>query len=457
MTTPNVKCPCCNNPWAAATGDFFAKFCTDCQEGKGLSRSNMDLDVAPKSNFYLYANGNWLKQNPIPSGYPSWNSFLTLHVQSQENLKEILTELAESKEQSEDERKVSVFYKAAMDEETIEQVGLEPLQGLLDHCQATVDAMQDKAALAQNLGVLALKYAVSPFISIGVSPDKMNSEHSIAQISQGGIGLPDRDYYFDEDKEDKREAYKKCIAKMLTLLENVNATEATEENIALADKIYELEKTLAESHMTRTENRDPHATYNKMSISALTDIGKEAFDFAAYFLGATGKSTEELGDINVRNTKAVEKAAEVASNVDKDTLLGYLRWNVAVSSAPYLCKAFVDEHFNFFEKTLSGTQEIKPRWKRAMAFTESALGEALGKLYCAKHFDESSKQIALDIVEKVRQALEDRLKEVEWIKADTTREAALQKMAKFRVKIGCVHYGASGRMYKHCHSYIQFN
>jgi putative endopeptidase len=440
MTPHNVKCPCCSNPWSAATGDFFAKFCTDCetqeQQGNGLSRSNMDFDAHPKENFYLYANGNWLKKNPIPPGYPNWNSFLTLHVQSQENLRDILVELAKSNDLSDDERKVSAFYRTAMDEEAIEKIAAGPLEGLLQHCQTIVDSMEDKASLAKNLGTMAFQYGISPFISIGASPDKMNSDHSIAQISQGGIGLPDRDYYFDEDKEEKREAYKKCIAMMLTLLDDPHATEATDENAALAEKVYTLEHTLAESHMSRTDNRDPHATYNKMSISQLTANGNDAFDFAAYFLGATGKTVEGLGDINVRNTKAVEKAAEVASTVEPATLLAYLRWKVAASSAPYLSKAFVDAHFDFFENTLSGTKEIKPRWKRAMAFTESALGEALGKLYCAKYFDESSKHRALEIVEKVRQALEDRLKEVDWIKADSTRSEALKKMGMFRVKIG---------------------
>lgn len=397
----------------------------------------MNFDIHPKENFYLYANGKWLENNPIPSGYPNWNSFLALHVKSQENLKNILTELADAKQEiSEDEQKLSAFFKAAMDEETIERLGVEPLKDLLDHVQATIDSMSDKTRLAKNLGIIAFQYGISPFFSIGASPDKMNSEHSIAEVAQGGISLPDRDYYFDEDKEDKRQAYKKCIAWMLTLLDNVQAEESTDDNVALAEKVYNLERTLAEAHMTRTENRDPHETYNKMSIAELTSRCSDNFDFAAYFLGSTGKTVEQLSDINVRNTKAVEKAAEAASTVDSVTLQGYLRWKVVASSAPYLSKPFVDAHFDFFEKTLSGTQEIKPRWKRAMAFTESALGEALGKLYCAKYFDESSKDRALQIVEQVRQALEDRLKEVDWIKADSTRSQALKKMDRFRVKIG---------------------
>jgi putative endopeptidase len=438
--TDDVKCPCCSNPWAVATGDFFAKLCAECEDretpGVGLSRSNMDFDIHPKDNFYKYANGNWLKNNPIPSGYPSWTSFLALHVKSQETLKNILTELAESDDKADDERKLSAFFKAAMDEEAIENLGIEPLKEIMLLCQETADGLGDRSSFAMNLGTLAFKYGISPFFSIGVSPDKMDSEHSIAQLSQGGIGLPDRDYYFDEDKEDKRTAYRKCIAFMLTLFDDPNAQEASETNTALAQQIFEVETRLAESHMTLTENRDPHATYNKMSISELTARSSDAFDFAAYFRGATGKVAEDLGDINVQNIIAVENAAKLSSTVDSETLLGYLRWKALESSSPYLSKAFVDAHFDFYEKTLSGTQEIKPRWKRAMTFTETALGEALGKIYCAKCFDEASKERALEIVEKVRQALEERLKEVDWIKADSTRNEALKKMSKFRVKIG---------------------
>jgi putative endopeptidase len=441
----NIKCPCCNNPWATATGDFFARICQECEETstveKGLSRSNMDFSVHPRNDFYLYANGNWLKNNPIPAGYPNWNSFLTLHVKSQENLKQILEELASSEQVSEEQLKVSAFYKAAMNEDVIEQAGIVPLQPLLDECMKAVNAASadDKKGYANSLGNLAYKYSITPFFAVGVSPDKMDSDHSIAQLSQSGLGLPDRDYYFDDDKEEKRDAYKQSLAMFLTLLDDPTATEPTPQNVDLASKVYELEKSLAEAHMTRTENRDPHATYNKMTVDELMTLGETKFDFGSYFIAAAGpsKSTvEEVGDINVRNIKAIEKAVEVATSTDQETLSAYLKWNVVSSCAPYLSKAFVDQHFEFYEKTLMGTTEIKDRWKRAMSWTESALGEALGKLYCEKYFDESSKQQALDIVEQVRKALEDRLKEVDWIKAESTREQALKKMEKFRVKIG---------------------
>ena len=439
-----IKCPCCNNPWAAATGDMFAKICQECEEspettGKGLSRKNMDFDVHPKTNFYQYANGSWLKENPIPSGYPNWNSFLTLHVQSQENLKNLLEELAKSAT-TEDEKKVSLYYKTGMDEDSIESAGTKPLVAVLESCDQVAsyfdDAEGNQAKIAEGLGAMALKWGISSFVGIGVSPDNKNSDHSIAQLSQGGLGLPDRDYYFDDDKEQIREEYKKCIALMLTMSDDPDAKEATEANTELASQVYDLEAALAKEHMTRTENRDPHATYNKMTMTELCEKAPE-FDFPTYWKAVTGgKSVDEVGDINVRNVKAIECVAATIPKTSATTMRAYLRWRAIKSCAPYMNEAFVQAHFDFFEKTLSGTQELKPRWKRVMAFTESALGEALGKLYCAKYFDDTSKARALKIVEQVRQALEDRLKEVEWIKADSTREQALKKMERFRVKIG---------------------
>ena len=446
------KCPCCNNPWSmSGTADMFSQLCAMCEEQKtanddeplivpGLDPSNMDTSVSPSDYFYMNSNGGWIRNNPIPAGYPSWNSFLMLHVQSQERLKDMLQDLESKKAKggtlSEDEAKVANFYSAAMDEEAIEAAGTAPLQPLLDLCAAAADATASGGdALAASIGQLVAQYGMSAFFAIGVSPDNKNSDHNLCKVYQGGRGLPDRDYYFDEDKSPKRVAYKKHVALMLSLLDDRSATEPTAESIDAAESIFNLELKLAEAHMTKTENRDPNATYNPMTVAALTERCGNAFDFASYF-AAAAKSAEELGNINVRNTKALEKVAEVVSTVGKDVMHQYLRWHAVNKFAAYLSTSFVNADFNFYEKELAGTAEIKPRWKRAMAFTDSALGEVQGKLYCAKHFDESSKDHALKIVESVRQALEDRLKEVDWMTSDTTREEALKKMSRFRVKIG---------------------
>ena len=453
------NCECCNNPWAAATGDFFSKLCETCvEETKGEEKTlgnkfGVDRSIKPTDDFYLFANKKWMDENPIPAGYPSWNTFLHLHNLSQERLKDLLQDLnnkgadagagagagAGVEDANDDTKKLAAFYAAAMDEEKIEEAGTQPLQPLLGLCEKASNAASqgDRSALATCLGELILNYGISAFFSIGASPDNINSDHTITQVAQGGIGLPDRDYYFDEDKEDKRVAYKKHVAKMLTLLEDPAAENPSEISIMNAEKVYDVEERLAKIHMTKTENRDPETTYNKMSIPDFaTNICKDKFDFVSYFKAATGKTAEELGDINIRNTSALEHATDIVSNIDAEVLHLYLRFRSISSFANYMSKAFVMENFDFREKTLSGTSEIKPRWKRAMAFTESALGEALGQIYCAKYFDESCKEKALHIVESVRGALESRLKEVDWMKADSTREQALKKMNEFTVKIG---------------------
>ncbi|CAB9514330.1 Endothelin-converting enzyme-like 1 [Seminavis robusta] len=441
------KCPCCNNPWAAATGEFFAKLCEPCQEtnqkNEAISRENMDPNTLPSSNFFKYSNGTWLEKNPIPPEYPQWDTFVSLTAQSQENLKNLLEELRAKKTNgtcTEEEAKVAAFFDAAMDEDEIEKQGVKPLapiMALIDQAVAAQTSGQ-KEELAKTFGTLSMEYGLSVFFGIGVSPDNANTDHSLLEVCQGGIGLPDRDYYFDEDKQDKRDAYQKALALMLTLLlVDATATEPTEEMTLAAQKVYQVELKLAEKHMTRTENRDPHDTYNKMSVADfIQSTGDGSFDFGAFFAAATGKSVADLGDINIRNVEALKRVAQVVSEMEPETLGYYMKWRTVRSYSPYLPKAFVQAHFDFFQTTLAGTKEIKPRWKRAMAFTEGALGEALGKLYCAKYFDATSKERAVNIVEQVRQALEARLKEVDWMTADSTREQALKKMGRFGVKIG---------------------
>jgi putative endopeptidase len=431
----------------------MAQFCGVCEtktdDASSTIQFGVDSSISPANDFYLYANQKWIQDNPIPSGYPNWNTFLHLHTLSQERLKDLLQDLEKDKDTSskdttttttttnEDSKRLAAFYTAAMDEDAIEAAGLEPIQPLLDACHEAAQTVGNKSQLATHLGQLLKTYGISAFFSIGASPDNQNSDQSIAQVAQGGLGLPDRDYYFDDDKEDKRESYKKHLAKMLTLLQDPAATEPTDECVQKASQIYDLEEKLAKSHMTKTENRDPEATYNKMTIDDFAmNICKDGLDVAAYLQATTGKAVEELGEINIRNVQALEAATELLSTMEPQLMEDYLRWRSVKSCASYMSKAFVMESFDFNERILSGTDEIKPRWKRAMSFTESALGEALGQIYCAKYFDESCKEKALFIVEQVRMALEQRLREVDWMKSDSTREQALQKMNRFNVKIG---------------------
>ena len=318
--------------WQVATGAFFAKLCQTCEtesteEGEGvgvggLSRANMDFDVhprgefdsnvalyvrsmrricaidhhssllqpiispirkrrkknkrtiSPSDNFFLYSNGNWMRKNPIPSGYPSWNTFMSLRLKSQEDCKSILSELEgklmggaggtgggggaggdDDGDVTDEERKVALFYRAAMDEDAIEAAGTTPMMPLLELCEEAARCRD-----ASSLGRMALLYGVTPFFSIGAGPDKKDSDRSIAQVSQGGIRLPDRDYYFDEDKEEQRVAYKRTMALMLTLLADPTAIEPSDEAIDAAGRVYALEKSLAECElrMLRLDNCSRH-------------------------------------------------------------------------------------------------------------------------------------------------------------------------------------------------------
>jgi putative endopeptidase len=188
-----------------------------------------------------------MRNNPIPSGYPSWNSFMSLRLKSQEDCRKILSELEDKlggtdSDVSDEERKVALFYRAAMDEGAIEAAGTGPMRPLIELCEEAAKCRDDKVAYASCLGRMSMLYGVTPFFSIGAGPDKKDSDRSIAQVSQGGIRLPDRDYYFDEDKEGQRTAYRTTMALMLTLLADPTAIAPSDESIDAAERVYELEK-----------------------------------------------------------------------------------------------------------------------------------------------------------------------------------------------------------------------
>jgi len=432
-----TKCPCCANPWNVESADY-AMVCGPCKTTApkaGIDYDDFDEMVSPVENFYDFAIGGWRKKNPTPPEYPSWNCFTILHDLNQKRLKEMVDELGTKEGGSGTEKKVADYWASAMDEAAIEAAGIEPLKPLLD----AVSADEVKKDMTGVLAKLVLWGCGATPFSFYESPDKKQSEWSIAQIGQGGIGLPDRDYYFDEDKEDKRKLYKEHISATFMLIGAPYYTDKVAADAA-ADAVYEFEKAMAEVHMTRTDRRDPIATYNKMSVADLQAKSDEvsgggSIDFAKFFT-LSGKPADKIGDINVSTLNAVLQTTKQLKEASAETLSHYLRWNIVRAFMGFdLPKAFADLHFAFYDTALKGTKEQKPRWKRAMQQVEGVLGEALGKLYVAKYFSSESKSRALDVVERVRTALRERLGEVEWM-SDSTRERAVLKMAKFGVKIG---------------------
>jgi predicted metalloendopeptidase len=268
----NPKCACCNNPWNRGDDEEFALICgaVDCKSSDTvLSAADRDESISPAKDFFTYSNGGWMNSNPIPAEYPNWNTFLALHVQNQERLKEILKELQSATgDRSEEEGKLANFYSSAMNEEVIESAGIAPMSPILAACERATEVSTRAATIGELHRTFGLD---NTFFHTGTSPDKKDANHSICQVSQGGLGLPDRDYYFDEDKAEKRTLYVEHVAKVLALVApDSYAAEGSAK--AAAEAVMAMETDLANSHMTKTEKRDVEKTYNKMSISALSEV-----------------------------------------------------------------------------------------------------------------------------------------------------------------------------------------
>ena len=294
-----------------------------------------------------------------------------------------------------------------MDVAAIEAAGTAPLAELLRLADGAADGT---TPLADALGELH-RAGVPVFFGLGDGPDAKDSGRSIAQAHQGGLGLPDRDYYDKPEHAAIKAQYQIHVARMLTLLGD-NAEEAAESAAA----VVELETRLAAAQLTRTERRDPDKTYNLTTLSALVQDAP-GLDWRAYFV-AMHKGAP--GDINVDCPQAVAAAAAALSDIPRAVLRAYLRWHVVNAGAEYLGDAFSTADFEFFQKTISGQKEMKPRWKRVLGKTNAHLGEALGQLYVARVFPADSKARAAAVVAAVRDALRARLTELPWL-SDATR------------------------------------
>jgi predicted metalloendopeptidase len=399
-----------------------------------LDSKNMDTSVKPQDDFYSYANGTWLKNNPIPPEYSRWGSFNELIEKNNDALHEIAEKAAGlGAEQSggpkivkaaeSEVEKVGDFYASGMNEAAINQAKIQPLQDELKR----IDGMNDRAALTTEIGRLH-SMGVGSLFGFTSGQDDKNSTMVIAQAFQGGLGLPDRDYYTKEDDASKklRDQYVAHVTRMFTLLGDSAADAA-----AHARTVMEIETSLAKPARTRVELRDPQKNYNKMSQGDLQKLTPD-FKWNDYF--------QELdlatpGAINVGQPDFFKAANEVFKSVSLDDWKTYLRWHLVHDTAPTLSQDLVDENFAFFGKTLTGTEKLKPRWKRVVSTIDNEVGEALGKLYVAEHFPPEAKQRALEMVNNLKEALADRIKTNDWMDQPTKTEA-LKKLAAFTVKIG---------------------
>ncbi|MGE5209114.1 MAG: M13 family metallopeptidase [Alphaproteobacteria bacterium] len=396
------------------------------QNAKPIDSSNFDSSMKPADDFFLYANGGWIKRTEIPPEYTRWGSFNELIERNNDALHAIAEKAQNTKidpRMAPAVQKVGDFYASGMDEKTIEASGAKPL----DEEFKAIEAVNDRKALLKEIAHLH-SMGIPVLFNFGSAPDSKDSTHEIAQAVQGGLGLPDRDYYTKTDEASKklREQYVDHIAKMLTLLGDP-ASKAQDE----AKKILALETKLAQASRTRVQLRDPQKNYNKMQVRQLQDLTPD-WNWGEYF-NAISLLTPQ--DVNVHQPEFFKTADQVFKETPLDDFKTYLRWHLIDAAASDLSKDFVDEDFNFKERTLRGAQQIKPRWKRVVTSEDGAIGEALGKLYVAYNFPPEAKARALEMVNNLKAALAERIKTLDWMD-QPTKEQALKKLAAMQVKIG---------------------
>ncbi|HEU0209861.1 MAG TPA: M13 family metallopeptidase [Candidatus Udaeobacter sp.] len=391
-----------------------------------IDPSNFDTSVKPSDDFFLYANGGWIKRTEIPPEYTRWGSFNELIERNNDALHDIAEKTESTKvdpRMAPEAQKVGDFYASGMDEKTIEAMRTKPL----DEEFNAIAAINDRSALLREIAHLH-SIGLDVLFNFGSQPDSKDSTHEIAQATQGGLGLPDRDYYTKTDAASKklRDQYVDHVAKMLTLLGDP-ASKAQDE----AKKILALETKLAEASRTRVELRDPQKNYNKMPVQQLQNLTRD-WNWGDYFKAINLLAPQ---DVNVHQPEFFKAADQVFKQTPLDDFKAYLRWHLIDATASDLSKDFVDEDFNFKERTLRGAQQIKPRWKRVIESEDGSIGEALGKLYVAYNFPPEAKARALEMVNNLKEALADRIKTLDWMD-QPTKEQALKKLAAMGVKIG---------------------
>lgn len=395
------------------------------QPNKPLDRKNMDLNVSPAVDFYEYANGSWLKNNPIPGAYGRWGAFEELADRNNTKLRTLLEDAASDKSAKKGSmtQKIGDFYASGMDSAAIEKQGIKPLQPEFQRIDKIKNVNDVKAEIAH-----LHQMGVYPLFGFYGAQDAKNSTMVISHLTQGGLGLPDRDYYTNDDAQSKelRKQYVQHVANMLRLL---GEEEALAEKNAVV--VMDIETRLAKASMTLLELRDPNATYNKITLAELKKISPD-FNWDKYFSNVGLKNP---GDINVIPSKFFSEVNSMLKDVKVADWKTYLRWQLIHATASYLSSAFVLENFDFFGKKLTGVREMRPRWKRMISSTDEALGEALGQIYVEKYFPPEAKSRAQAIVANLKIALGERIKNLVWMSEDTKKQA-LNKLSAFGVKIG---------------------
>lgn len=409
---------------------IFTVFIQSCNNNKEMGKTkaidtaNMDLSVMPGDDFYEYANGGWIKSHPVPADKSRYGAFDQLMDENEKQLQELVDDLLDSKSKRKGvEEKIATFYRTGMDSAAIEKSGVSVLNDELKK----IESINTKVDIEKSIAHLH-QLGITPGFQLYGAADDRNSSMTITQLHQGGLGLPDRDYYLSEnDRFVKiRKKYIEHVAKIFVL-----AGEDVDKAKADAEIVFNLEKRLAEVSKDRLALRDPIKNYNKITVSELSKMAPE-FNWRDYF-GTVGLSS--VKELIVGQPEFISGFGNVLSKESVSNWKTYLKWNLLNETASYLNSDFVNQNFEFYGKVLSGTPEMKPRWKRVLNTTSGYLGEAVGQIYVKKYFPPEAKERMLKLVENLRLALGNRIRNLSWM-SEGTKENALEKLDAITVKIG---------------------
>ena len=385
-----------------------------------LDTSYMDLSISPKSDFYSYANGNWVKNNPLKPEYARFGSFDKLREDNVERLNALFAEMSKmSPAYGTNDQKIVDLYKQGLDSTRLNSEGATPIAKDLN----AIYAAADKQELVKVLADMN-KYGSGGFFGVGVDADLMDSDSQVLYMGQGGLGMGDRDYYVAKENAELHEKYQQMIEKFFSLC-------GLDEPARRAASALKTEDALAEFSWTSIQNRDYTKLYNPMSTSQIAATFK-GFDFALFFKSL---GLPEQEKVIVQQPSFFNGFAKLYADTDLETLKDYLAAHLIMDASSYLSDDFYAADFDFFSTAMSGITEQKPRWKRAMSIPNSILGEAVGQMYVKKYFPEENKQKMLEIVGQLQKSLGEHIAALDWM-SDKTKEYAEKKLSSVTVKIG---------------------
>ncbi|MBP9213776.1 MAG: M13 family metallopeptidase [Chitinophagaceae bacterium] len=389
---------------------------------KYIDPANMNLEVKPGDNFYQYANGNWIKNNPVPASKTRWGSFDELREESSKRLQGLLEFAAINTNKDRKTQIIGDFYTSGIDSLAIEAKGFTPIIGDL----ARINSIANNEQLQYEIATLRTKGLGSPLFGAFVGVDRKNVTQYIVSIGQGGTTLPDRDYYLKNDARSLkiREAYQQYITKMFMLIGENNSAA-----VEAAKTILEIETVLAKAQYSRVEMRDPYKTYNKLSIQQLNQLTS----LINWNTSLKEMQLPSVDSVIVSNPSFLKEVNHLLTNKNIDSWKVYLKWSTLKSAAPYLSSAFVNTEFEF-NSIISGQKAQTPRWQRMSSLIDRTLSDFIGELYVEKYFKPEAKQRMLELVKNLQTAFAERISKLDWMSAET-KAKALEKLAAITNKI----------------------